>query len=143
MNALTVRPRGFTLVELLIAVALAGLLALFAWPSMQAQLIKGRRADATAALHKLLLAQERHLALHGLYAQDMSALGLSAPGHPGWSPEGLYRIELQGAGADAYLAVARARDDGPQAGDGPCTQITLRVTKGFTQPGPSAACWNR
>ncbi|MDH4053630.1 MAG: type IV pilin protein [Rubrivivax sp.] len=132
------RWRGFTLVELLIGVALAALLATFAWPMMQGQLTQARRADATAALHVVQLAQERHLAQYGLYAQNLVELG-----RPDRSPEGLYRIELQPAGADTYLAVARPAPGGPQAADRGCAEITLRVAQGFAQPGPSAACWAR
>jgi type IV pilus assembly protein PilE len=129
---------GFTLVELLVAVAMTALLATIAWPTLHAQLVAARRADATAALQMVQLAQERHLALHGLYAQDLAALG-----RPARSAEGLYQIALNPTGADTYVAVARARDDGPQAVDGPCTEITLRVSQGFAQPGPSARCWAR
>jgi type IV pilus assembly protein PilE len=132
------RAQGFTLVELLIGTAMAALLAVLAWPSMQAQLLKARRADATAALQMLQVAQERHLARHGGYAADLPALGRS-----GLSPEGLYRIELQPAGADRYLAVARPRSDGPQAADRSCAEITLQVTLGFANTGPSASCWRQ
>ena len=82
------RRRGFTLIELLIALAIAALLAAIALPSMLHRLTKARRADATAALERLQIAQERHRALHGLYAGDPAALGIASR-----SPEGLYALE--------------------------------------------------
>lgn len=132
--------RGFTLVELLVVMAAAGVLAAIAWPSFASQLTKARRADATSALQQLDSAQARHHALHGCYATDAGTLG--AAGSP-LSPQGLYRIELQPGPGDGFTAIARARADGAQAADRECATITLRVEQGFAQRGPSAACWVR
>ena len=134
------RARGFTLIELMLAATLAALLATLAWPSLHGRLVKARRADAAAALQQLQLAQERHHALHGLYAAELGRLGSAGAG---LSPEGLYRIELQPGPGDAYTAVAHARSDGPQAGDADCPALTLRVDQGFASLGPSRRCWNR
>lgn len=132
--------RGFTLIELMVAASAAAVLTLLAWPSMQGQLVKARRADATAALQQLQMAQERHHALHGLYAADLGRLGSASAG---LSPQGLYRIELQPGPGDAYTAVARARSDGAQAGDGDCPALTLHVDQGLASLGPRRRCWNR
>ncbi len=132
------RPRGFTLVELAIVLAIAGLLAAVALPAMEQRLTSARRGDATLALERLQWAQERHRALHGLYGADPTALGVSTR-----SPEGLYEIRLDAGPGDAYVAVARAVPGSPQAGDTECTEITLQVVQGFATPGPHRRCWNR
>jgi type IV pilus assembly protein PilE len=132
--------RGLTLIELVIALAVMALLAALALPAWQNQATQGRRADATGALQRLQMAQERHRAAHGLYAGELQALGAAGAAT---SAAGLYRIELQPAGADAYMAVARARGDGPQALDNLCAEITLKVDQGFANLGPTARCWNR
>jgi type IV pilus assembly protein PilE len=129
---------GFTLVELMLVLAVAGLLATLAWPSLQSQLTKSRRADATAALQRLALAQARYHAAHGLYTDDPRALGAAAAT---LSPQGLYRIALAVGPGETYTAVARARADGPQARDTACAEISLRVEMGFAQRGPAPACW--
>ena len=53
------RQAGFTLIELLITAVIVGILAMLALPTFQAQVAKGRRADAIAALSAVLQAQER------------------------------------------------------------------------------------
>lgn len=131
-------PRGFTLVELAIVLALSGLLAVFAWPTMESRLTAARRADATVALERLQAAQERHRAAHGLYGHDARSLGV-----PTRSPEGLYEIRLEAGTGDTYLAVARPLPGSPQAGDGACPEITLQVVQGFAMPGPDRRCWSR
>lgn len=130
---------GFTLVELCIVLAVAGLLAAAAWPSYRTQWLRAQRADAVAALLRVQLAQESHRAHHGIYAAQLGALqGAGAPR----SAEGRYDIALLGGGA-AYQAVATARDAGVAAGDAACAELRLQVHDGVTEYAPSARCWNR
>jgi type IV pilus assembly protein PilE len=131
---------GFTLVEICIVLAVAGVLAAIAWPSLQAQLQRARRGDAVAALMRLQLAQESHRAQHGLYATQ---LGLLVGANSAHSPEGLYDIALLGDGGAYFEARATARAGGAAAGDTPCTVLQLRVRDGLAEFGPSPRCWNR
>jgi type IV pilus assembly protein PilE len=131
---------GFTLVELCICLAVSGVLAAIAWPSMQSQLLRSRRADAVAALIRVQLAQESHRALHGLYATQLSALrGAASPR----SGEGLYDIELIADGGAQYEARATARAGTAVAGDRSCAVLRLQVRDGLAEFAPSARCWNR
>jgi type IV pilus assembly protein PilE len=131
---------GFTLVELGVVLTITGLLAAAAWPSLQSQLQRGRRADAVAALTRLQIAQEQHRVQHGLYASQLGALRGTAGAR---SAEGLYDIELLAAGGDRYEARARARPGSPAAGDAECPSLELRVRDGLATHAPSARCWNR
>ncbi|MBK1731990.1 hypothetical protein CKO41_09340 [Thiococcus pfennigii] len=63
-----VRPRGFTLIELMITVAIVGILAAIAYPSYQEQIRKARRADAQAALLELAQFMERYYTMNNTYA---------------------------------------------------------------------------
>ena len=128
--------RGLTLVEVLVVLVLAALLAGAALPSYQGQLRRAARADAVDALTRLQAAQERHRAAHGWYANQLSALGFAAT-----SMQGRYAIALAPLGAERYQARAEAR--GAQSADGECAQLTLDVDQGFARQGPSARCWNR
>lgn len=133
------RPRGFTLVELCIAVSVAAALAAVALPSYRGHLLQAGRVDAVAALTRLQAAQEQHRAAHGLYAARLGALrGVGAV-----SPEGRYVVSLAMAGPEGYRATATARAGGPQAGDHECIELTLDVVQGFATPGPAARCWRR
>ena len=140
-QALRVVPaRGFTLVELCVVLAVAGVLATVAWPSLQAQLQRGRRADAVAALLRVQLAQENYRSHHGLYASQLGVLvGAAAPR----SSEGLYDIELLGTGGERYEARATARAGSVVAGDAGCTVLSLQVRDGLAEFAPSPRCWNR
>lgn len=131
---------GFTLVELCVVLALVGLLATVAWPSMQAQLQRSRRADAVAALMRVQLAQESYRANNGLYAAQLVGLqGASSTR----SREGLYDIELVGDGPNRYEARATARAGSVAAADADCAVMSLQVREGLAEFAPSARCWNR
>ena len=59
---------GFTLIELMITVAIVGILAAIAYPSYTDYVIRSKRADGKAALLQLQLAQEKWRANHTTYA---------------------------------------------------------------------------
>lgn len=131
---------GFTLVELCVVLAVAGVLATIAWPAYQSQLRRGHRADAVTALLRLQLAQENYRSHHGLYASQLGVLVGAAAQR---SSEGLYDIELLDAGGDRYEARATARTGSVVAGDTGCTVLSLQVRDGLADFAPSSRCWNR
>ena len=70
---------GFTLIELMIVVAIVGILAAVAYPAYTDSVRKGKRAEARAALMDLLQQQERYLSQTNTYA-------IFAVGTPGALP---------------------------------------------------------
>lgn len=130
--------RGLTLVEITVVLAVLGIVATLALPSQMATLQRARRLDATAALNRLQMAQERHRSTHGLYAFDLAALA-----GPSRSGEGLYDLLLRNPGDGSVVLAARARADGAQGGDTECAEITLRLNQGLADIGPSGRCWSQ
>ena len=58
---------GFTLVELMIVVAVIGIIAAIAYPAYTDSVLKGRRAQGRAALAELLQQQERYMTQNNCY----------------------------------------------------------------------------
>jgi type IV pilus assembly protein PilE len=123
---------GFSLVELMVAVAIAGLLAAVALPTFLDSMRKGRRSEAFAALAQVQQAQERWRANHPNYAASVSnaangdppGLGLPAT----TNPAGYYTLALSDVSATAYTATATAA--GSQANDTPCVKLVVKVDGG-------------
>ena len=133
---------GFTLVELLIAVAIVGILAAVAYPSYTSSLQKSRRVDAINTLMDLQMQQERYRANNRTYASDLADLSVLESGGTYLSVDGYYAITIAGGDATSYTLTATPRGD--QAGDaGNCANFVV------TQAGPDVdnatkkACWNQ
>ncbi len=71
--------KGFTLVELMVAVVIIGILASIVVPSYQDYLRKGRRAAAQAVLMDVAQKQQQYLLDARSYAADLSTLNISVP----------------------------------------------------------------
>ena len=130
--------RGWTLVELVVVLAIAALLTATAWPSQREGLQRARRVDATAALLKLQALQEQHRSRFGSYAADLLPLTGTASAR---SADGLYALAVREAHGESVLLAAVARPDGAQAGDSECAEITLRLDQGLADAGPTGRCW--
>lgn len=151
------RQAGFTLVELLIAVVVVGILAAVALPSFVDSVRKSRRTDAFAALSAVQQAQERWRSNRAAYASSLTAAATDDPpglGLPGASAKGYYTLAISDATATGYTVTATANEGTSQAGDGNCRRLRVRVAGGNIFYGSAGAsgdfdesagnrCWAR
>lgn len=66
---------GFSLLELLVALAIVGILATVAYPSYQDSVRKANRSEAIAELQAILAAQERFFLTNRTYTINLQELG--------------------------------------------------------------------
>jgi type IV pilus assembly protein PilE len=71
--------RGFTLIELMVAVAIVAILAMIAIPSYTAQMVKSRRSSAEAVLMDIAQRQQQYLLDARGYAPDVPTLKVTIP----------------------------------------------------------------
>ena len=109
---------GFTLVELLVTVAIVSILAFVAMPSYRNYTMRADRTDGIEAMQQLLDAQERFYANNMEYADDLKDLGL--PNSTMNSNRGLYVISVEKCTGMGYSQCVqlRAKAQGNQAADG-------------------------
>lgn len=144
------RTRGFSLTELLVALAILALLTAAAVPVWNRQVERSRRLDATDTLMRIAVAQERFYFENGRYAgggelaaAPPAGLGITA------TERGYYTLELRALDGDLTLgfqATATAQQPGAQDGDETCRVFTLDSTStrsAETAEGEdsSEACW--
>lgn len=74
---------GYTLIELMIVVAIVAFLSMIAVPTFMSFLAKAKRAEVYMNLGSIYVAQKAYWAEHGRYASALAGLNSA-----GWQPEG-------------------------------------------------------
>ncbi|WP_293393037.1 type IV pilin protein [Nevskia sp.] len=156
--------RGFTLIELMIAVVILALLATIALPAYRGQVLRTHRAVARAALVDLAAKMEVELLKTGAYPtnfnfhlagsnaamNDLSGYAITAGGEvqAARDDRSLYEISLETG--DAALTTRRFRlvatAVNSQAEDGACTSLSIDSAGRRLPVAGSAAggdCWTR
>jgi len=75
---LKAKVRGFSLIELMVVIAIVGVLFSIALPRYQIYSLRANRTDAFAILNEIMQAQERYAADRGAYTADLTDLGYLA-----------------------------------------------------------------
>lgn len=111
---------GFTLIELMIAVAVIGILAAIAYPSYQEYVKRGRRADAMGELQQAATAMERYFTVNGSYTG--ATAGGTIPNRLPRTGTKHYDVSLTltpaGTPKTGFVILATPASGSPQTSDG-------------------------
>jgi len=135
MDSRFYRNKGFTLIEVMIVVAVIGILAAIAYPSYQNSVLKAQRADAHESLLRIQQAQEKWRVNNATYTTDLADLNVNAT-----SMEGYYTLSID-AGATGVGYTARASKTSGLTEKAPCNVDLTLVVNGASVTRAPAACW--
>ncbi len=147
--------KGFTLIELVVTMVIAAILAALAIPAYSSYVRKSHRTDAKTALLDMASLEERYFSTQNVYSQTWSDLGYSGTGAISIG-SGYYTVAAPvvtaavaptatSVGSPAtYTLVATAV--GQQLKDTQCYQFTVtsggvRTSVDSTNTDSTAACW--
>ncbi len=115
------RQRGFNLIELLVVVAILGILASIALPAYDGVVMKSRRAEARDELMRMAGMQEKYFTSNNVYTDDPAVLGMPADGK---TPHDTYALQVTLTnGGRGYVMTAAPL--GKQAEDTTCGTLIL------------------
>jgi type IV pilus assembly protein PilE len=149
------RQRGFTLIELMIVVAVVAILAGIAYPSYRDAVLKGRRAQGRAAVLELLQQQERYMTQHNSYMTFSNSGGATSPSgvpfktfagdNANSTPYQLLAELCPGSTSakDCIMVVAHPAQADPEVNDLWATSTGARNCTGTAQTigAPPKVCW--
>lgn len=126
---------GFTLIELMITVAIVGILATIAYPSYTSFITDSNRSEGKGELLRFANLQEQYFVDYRTYGADLTVLGKATT--TVLTENGIYEISVNNADASVFTLNATAQ--GSQAtNDSACTPLTIDQV-GVKGP---AGCWN-
>jgi type IV pilus assembly protein PilE len=147
MNRSGNKQTGFTLMELMIVVAIIGILAAIAYPSYQEIVRQTRRTDAFNPLMEIMGKEERYFTDKNTYVTDLTKLGLTVNATSKYvTTDGYYLISAAVCkdtdGNDISISscvTLTATGQNGQQNDSACGTLTLDST-GVKTP---TACWKK
>lgn len=146
--------RGFSLLELMIALAIIGILAAIALPSYDDYVLRSNRTVARTVIMRIVGQQESYFSDRKQYATTLPILNSADYGSATTvyvrrdgsvqatnASDAIYAVTLTGAGATAYSV--QATPVNAQAGDTKCGTLTYASTGARTASGAGTDCWVR
>ena len=128
---------GMTLIELLIALMIVGILAALSSAAYFNHVYRARRMDAIQTLYAMQLAEEHYRsnnAQYGTLAQVWNSVATTSNGY--------YSLAISNVSATTYTLTATAllSQANDKENSTSCTPLTLTLSAGTTTQSP-ASCW--
>jgi len=129
--------KGFTLIELVIVVAIIAVLSAIAIPAYRQYVLRSNRTSATRALQDMATREENYYFTNNAYTNSTTNLGLTSA----VTPDGYYTLSIPSASSTDYTLLATAA--GTQTKDLKCGNFQLQRngTENVTGTSGSTSCW--
>lgn len=133
--------RGFTLIELMVTVAIVAILAAIAYPSYTAYIVRSNRSAAQGYMLEVSNVQQRYLLDARQYAADLPTLNMTAPSNV--SPNYLITTAPKAGATPPGFTVTATPQNSQASRDTACATLTIDEAGTKTASGTSgvAGCW--
>jgi type IV pilus assembly protein PilE len=141
------RLRGFSLIELMVVVAIVAILGTIATGAYRNYVMRATRTEGRMALLAIQAAQEKYFLQNNQYAQDMPTVIAAPPAGlginltaGGVTSGGNYTVSFAAVTPTTYTLQAVATPGSPQAHDTACPAFTVN-DQGTRTPADASGCW--
>lgn len=110
---------GYSLMELMVTVAIVTVVTSIALPSYRNHVTRSHRGDAMTALLRVASAQEKFYLQNNTYTTSLADLNIAGTQYD------YYTLTIPTGDVNTFRVVATTRSGGPQDGDDTCTQFSI------------------
>ena len=134
------RALGFSLIELMVVVAIVGILASIAYPSYVEYVKKSARTEAMTAVLDTANKLEQYYVDNRSYTATLSDVGVNAS-----TESGYYTLAVALGNGGQSFTVTATPASGPALDDSKCAAFSVTDTgaKGISGSGDTGKCWGK